>query len=73
MSVLKNWIYRCAALRRYVGPRRLLLLVALALCMLLAWHYYRAGALHPVLLEKYRDQHPALSVLLRMITNSSPP
>lgn len=70
MSVLKNWLHRCAALRRYVGPRRLLLLVALALCMLLAWHYYRAGALHPVLLEKYRDQHPALSVLLFVLIYS---
>ena len=70
MSVLKNWIHRCSALRRYVGPRRLLLLVGLALCMLLAWHYYRAGALNPVMLEKYRDQHPALSVLLFVLIYS---
>jgi uncharacterized membrane protein YdjX (TVP38/TMEM64 family) len=70
MSVLKNWIHRCSALRRYVGPRRLLLLVGLALCMLLAWHYYRAGALNPVMLEKYRDQHPALSVVLFVLIYS---
>lgn len=51
-------------IRRYIGPKRIILLLALTLFVIWVWGYYRSGALNPAIIEQYRDQYPLGAVLL---------
>ena len=63
MALLKS-LQKKKGLRRYIGPKRLVLLLLLVLFVLWAWDYYKSGALSPVLIEQYLHAYPVGSVLL---------
>ena len=50
--------------RRYIGPKRVVLLIVSAGFIFWAWEYYRSGALGPAIIEQYRVDHPVISVVL---------
>lgn len=52
---------------RYVGPKRVILLLGLGSLVFLAWKFYRADMLTPNSIERYRDQHPAGAVILFLL------
>lgn len=64
MSFILRSLRKKQGIRRYIGPKRIVLLLALSLFMVWAWNYYRSGALNPAIIEKYRDQYPLGAVLL---------
>lgn len=51
-------------LRRYIGPKRIILLCILAIFVIWAWDYYQSGALSPSIIEAYRSENPVGAVLL---------
>ncbi|MGY4531874.1 putative membrane protein YdjX (TVP38/TMEM64 family) [Pseudomonas sp. TE3786] len=64
MTFLLKSIKEKKGLRRYIGPKRVALLVLLTLFVLWAWIYYKSGALSPAIIEHYRSDYPLGSVLL---------
>ncbi len=64
MSLILKSIKNKRGIRRYIGPKRIILLVALTAFVIFAWDYYRAGTLSPTIIEQYRDNHPVGAVLL---------
>lgn len=64
MSCLLKSIKKKKGLRRYIGPKRVVLLVLLSLFMLWAWNYYKNGTLSPAIIEHYLNDYPVGSVLL---------
>ena len=64
MSFILKSLQKKQGLRRYIGPKRVLLLVCFVVFVYLVWHYYRVGALSPEIIGEYRDQHPVGAVLL---------
>jgi uncharacterized membrane protein YdjX (TVP38/TMEM64 family) len=67
MSFIQRPLRRKQGLRRYIGPKRVILLLGLAAFTFLAWYYYRAGSLSPAVIEQYHRDNPALAVLLFML------
>ena len=63
MALLKS-LQKKKGLRRYIGPKRLVLLLLLVLFVLWAWDYYKSGALSPGFIEQYLHAYPVGSVLL---------
>ena len=55
---------RKSGLRRYIGPKRILILGILALSVFYVWNLYQQGVLHPAMMEHYKDQHPISAVFL---------
>ena len=51
-------------LRRYVGPKRILLLLLLLGGLFYAWNLYRHGELSPHLIDGYKNDHPFQAVML---------
>ena len=66
MTFLLKSIKKKKGLRRYIGPKRVVLLVLLTLFVLWAWNYYKSGALSPAIIEHYLNDYPVGSVLLFM-------
>ena len=64
MSIIIKSIKNKRGIRRYIGPKRIILLVALTAFVIFAWDYYRAGTLSPAIIEQFRDNHPVGAVLL---------
>jgi len=64
MSLILKSIQKKRGIRRYIGPKRLILLLGLVAFVFWAWNYYRSGALSPALIEHYRDDHPVMAVAL---------
>jgi uncharacterized membrane protein YdjX (TVP38/TMEM64 family) len=64
MTLFIKSLQKKTGLRRYIGPKRIILLVVILLFLFISWDYYRAGALNPVVLQKYLDTHPIGVVLL---------
>lgn len=64
MTFLLKSIKKKKGLRRYIGPKRVALMVLLTLFVLWAWNYYKSGALSPSIIEHYRNDYPVGSVLL---------
>ena len=64
MSLILKSIKNKRGIRRYIGPKRIILLVALTAFVIFAWDYYRAGTLSPAIIEQFRDNHPVGAVLL---------
>ncbi len=51
-------------IRRYIGPKRIILLIGFIVLVSLVWDYYRTGSLSPAMIEQYRDIHPVGAVVL---------
>ena len=64
MTFLLKSIKKKKGLRRYIGPKRIALLVLLTLFILCAWNCYKSGTLSPAIIEHYRNDYPISSVLL---------
>jgi uncharacterized membrane protein YdjX (TVP38/TMEM64 family) len=64
MSFILRSLRKKQGIRRYIGPKRVVLLSILVIFVFWAWNYYRSGALSPVIIEQYRDQYPTGAVLL---------
>lgn len=64
MSFILKSIQKKRGIRRYIGPKRVILLIGFAAFVFFAWDYYRAGSLSPAIIEQYRDQHPVGAVVL---------
>ncbi|OGX03227.1 MAG: hypothetical protein A3G87_05325 [Omnitrophica bacterium RIFCSPLOWO2_12_FULL_50_11] len=61
--ILKS-IQKKRGIRRYIGPKRVILLLGFIAFVFWAWDYYRTGSLSPVMIEQYRDNHPVGAVML---------
>ena len=64
MSYIIKLLKRKRGIRRYIGPKRIILLLVLVAFVFWAWSYYRAGILSPAMIEQYRDNHPVGAVML---------
>jgi uncharacterized membrane protein YdjX (TVP38/TMEM64 family) len=64
MSFLLKSLQKKRGIRRYIGPKRVILLLGLIVFVFLAWNYYRTGSLSPAMVEQYRDNHPVGAVML---------
>lgn len=67
MSFIQRLLRRKQGLRRYIGPKRVILLLGLMAFMVIAWDYYHGGSLSPAVIEQYRDNHPVVAVMLFML------
>jgi uncharacterized membrane protein YdjX (TVP38/TMEM64 family) len=59
-----NFTWEKRGIRRFIGPKRVILLLVFIAFVLLAWDYYYAGSFSPNLIERYRNDHPIGSVIL---------
>lgn len=64
MSLLLKSIQKKRGIRRYIGPKRVILLLGLIAFVFWIWDYYQAGSLSPAMIEQYRDNHPLGAVML---------
>lgn len=64
MSFLARSLQNKTGLRRYIGPKRVILLLLLTGFFVLAWQLHRANLLSPAIIEHFRDTHPLEAVLL---------
>ena len=64
MSFLLKSLQKKRGIRRYIGPKRVILLLGLIAFVFWAWAYYRTGALSPTMIEQYSDNHPVGAVML---------
>lgn len=64
MSLIPKFIQKKQGIRRYVGPKRIVILIVLAALVTWAWNYHGSGALSPAVIGKYREAHPILSIAL---------
>jgi uncharacterized membrane protein YdjX (TVP38/TMEM64 family) len=60
-----------AGLRRYIGPKRLMLLLLLLGGLFYVWNLYRQGELSPRIIEEYREGHPFAAVILFVVLYAS--
>jgi uncharacterized membrane protein YdjX (TVP38/TMEM64 family) len=70
MSFILKSLQKKRGIRRYIGPKRVILLLVLIVFMVLAWDYYRTGVLSPAMIEQYRDNHPVGAVMLFILIYS---
>lgn len=64
MSFILKSLQKKSGLRRYIGPKRIALLVSLSIFLFFAWDYYKAGAFNPLVIDRYRDNYPIGVILL---------
>lgn len=64
MSLILKSIQKKRGIRRYIGPKRVILLFGLIGFVFWAWNYYHTGSLSPAMIEQYRDNHPVGAVML---------
>jgi uncharacterized membrane protein YdjX (TVP38/TMEM64 family) len=64
MSLILKMILKKNGVRRYIGPKRVILLLGGIVFVFLVWDYYRTGSISPVMIAQYRDQHAIMAVLL---------
>ena len=64
MSFILKSLQKKRGIRRYIGPKRIILLIGFIVLLSLAWDYYRTGSLSPAIIEHYRDNHPVGAVML---------
>lgn len=64
MSFILKSLQKKRGIRRYIGPKRVILLLGFIAIILLTWDYYRTGSLSPSMIEQYRDNHPVGAVML---------
>ncbi|MBC8507833.1 MAG: VTT domain-containing protein [Chloroflexi bacterium] len=64
MSLILKSLQNKRGIRRYIGPKRIILLLGLIAFVCWAWECYRTGSLSPILIEQYRVSHPIGAVTL---------
>lgn len=64
MSFILKSLQKKRGIRRYIGPKRVILFLGFIAIILLTWDYYRTGSLSPAMIEQYRDNHPVGVVML---------
>lgn len=64
MSLVLKSIRKKRGIRRYIGPKRIILLFGLIAFVFWAWDHYHAGFISPVMVEQYRGSHPVGAILL---------
>jgi len=64
MSLILKSLQKKRGIRRYIGPKRVILLLGLIAFVFWTWDYYRTDALSPTMIEQYRDNHPVGAVML---------
>ena len=64
MSLILKSLQKKRGIRRYIGPKRVILLFGLITFVFWAWDYYHTGYLSPTMIEQYRDNHPVGVVML---------
>lgn len=56
--------YKKQGLRRYIGPKRIILLLVFSCCALVAWHLWKKGLLTPQAVFGFIVAHPVLAPVL---------
>lgn len=64
MSFLLTSFRGKTGIRRYIGPKRIVLLLFFIALVFFIWNYYRTGSLSPAIIEQYRKLHPVGAVIL---------
>jgi uncharacterized membrane protein YdjX (TVP38/TMEM64 family) len=64
MSFLLKSLQNKRGIRRYIGPKRVILLFGFVAFVFWIWKSYETGSLSPVLIEQYRKSHPVGAVTL---------
>lgn len=64
MSTILEKITNKWGIRRYIGPKRVVLAVLIISFVLCAWHLYQTGILTPATVARYREVHPTAAVVL---------
>lgn len=67
MSFLLRSLQKKRGVRRYIGPKRIFLLIFFILFLYFFWDYYRSGAFNPAIIEQYRDGYPIGAVVLFIV------
>jgi uncharacterized membrane protein YdjX (TVP38/TMEM64 family) len=67
MPLLVKSLRNKQGIRRYIGPKRMILFLAFIGFVIWAWEYYRTGVISPAIIEQYRDDHPVVAVLLYIL------
>jgi uncharacterized membrane protein YdjX (TVP38/TMEM64 family) len=64
VSFIRKSLAKKSGIRRYIGPKRSMLLLALVALIMWIWNLYGSGALNPGIIGRYRDDHPIMSIAL---------
>lgn len=64
MSFILKSIQKKRGIRRYIGPKRVILLLGLVAFVFWAWGHYHAGSFSPAMIEQYRNSHPIGAIML---------
>jgi len=64
MSVILKSLKKKRGFRRYIGPKRVILLIGFVVLLYLIWDYYRTGFFSPAIIEQYRDNYPVSAVII---------
>ena len=64
MSLLLKSFKTKRGLRRFIGPKRIVVLFVLLLGVIWVWDQYNNGNLSPEIIRHYRIHHPILAVFL---------
>jgi uncharacterized membrane protein YdjX (TVP38/TMEM64 family) len=67
MTFLLKSLQKKRGIRRYIGPKRVILLLGLIAFVCWAWESYQTGTLSPLLIEQYSVNHPVGAVSLFII------
>lgn len=59
-----SWVWKKQGIRRFIGPKRMVILIGLILLILLAIYLRQNGWLNPDLLQRYIRIYPFMSALL---------
>jgi uncharacterized membrane protein YdjX (TVP38/TMEM64 family) len=64
MSLILKSICNKRGIRRFIGPKRIALVLGLMAFVFWAWDYYSLGLLSPEMIGQYRNHHPVGAILL---------
>ncbi|MCK9637753.1 MAG: VTT domain-containing protein [Methylobacter tundripaludum] len=64
MSLILKSIQKKRGIRRYIGPKRIILLLGFIAFVFWAWDHYHAGSLSPAIIEQYGNYHPVRAIIL---------
>ncbi len=64
MSLILKSFQTKRGIRRYVGPKRVILLLLLAVFVSWAWKYHSSGAFDPDVIAQYRADYPIASIAI---------